>query len=187
MVEIRSGAVETLVQELRDTDGFRSIQTTNQAHGYFKTLKIICWNLGVSARNHLGRWTAGAKSTILPETETGNALASTNPPIVPLWLLFCVNGSKLATLQHLDLCTTKSDRELFTRLREMYSILRSEVVFVRRIFLQLGTIYFVQASFILIYIVLIARKILTNGTVSTTPQGICRRVCDRPSTTSREG
>jgi hypothetical protein len=66
------------------------------------------------------------------------------PAIDPLWLLFRINGGDLATLQHIDLCMTKSDCELFICLKERYSLLRSKVAFVRRLFLQLSEIHFVQ-------------------------------------------
>jgi hypothetical protein len=146
IIETRTGAAEILAQELRDTGGFSSVETSKETHGYFKILKLACSNSWVSTKHYMSWRRPSKRSPVLPKAEIGNAAASLDSNIDPLWLLFCANSSNLATLQHVDLCRTKSDRELFSRLRKMYFSVRSEAILLRRLCSTLGSIHFVKVS-----------------------------------------
>jgi hypothetical protein len=103
-------------------------------------------NICISVSRFLASLAPRRKRSILPETGLAVEMQPPSPVADPLWLLFCINGSNLATLQHLDLCMTKSDYELFTCLKTRYLFLRSKVAFARSLFLGLSKIHFVQVS-----------------------------------------
>ena len=103
-------------------------------------------NICISVSRFLALLAPRRKRPNLPETELAVEMQPPSPVADPLWLLFCINGSNLATLQHLDLCMTKLDYELFICLKTRYLFLRSEVAFARRLFLGLSKIHFVEVS-----------------------------------------
>lgn len=144
-MELQPGSVEAIADELRASGIAREVRTTDQANIFLTWFKNSCMNIRVSVSRFLASLVPRRKQPILPETEP----VETQPQLPvgdPLWLLFCINGSNLATLQHLDLCKTKSDYELFTCLKTRYLFLRSKMVFARRLFLGLSKIHFVQVS-----------------------------------------
>lgn len=138
--------MEQIANEIRATGIVRDVRTTNRANGFLIWFKTSCMNIWISVSRFLALLAPTRKRPILPETEPPVEVQPPSPVPDPLWLLFCTNGSNFATLQHLDLCMTKSDYELFTCLKARYLISRSEVALARRLFLGLSKIHFVQVS-----------------------------------------
>ncbi|KAL2069018.1 hypothetical protein VTL71DRAFT_15356 [Oculimacula yallundae] len=125
LMDLPPGSVDAIADELREFgDSWR--------------------NLGISVLRFCTSLALSTERAILPMTEHAIDTQLLATVIDPLWVLFCINGSEIATLQHLDLCTTKSDLELFTNLKTAYLSLRSQVALVRRLFLRLSKIHFVQ-------------------------------------------
>lgn len=138
--------METIADELRATGAMRYVSTTDRANGYLDEVRKSCTNLSVIVSRILKSLAQKRKPPILPETELAVEM---QPPAVEadaLWLLSCINETDLTTLQHMDLCTTKSDLQLFTCLKKTYLSLRSKVALARRLFLGLSGIHFVQVS-----------------------------------------
>lgn len=144
-MQLHPGSVEALARELQDAGVVRHAITTDRAKGYFTRVKQSCVNSWITVTKFLKQLASARKTSILPQTEVASEMQLSSV-IDPLWLLLCINGRHLTTLQHIDLRITKSDCELFACLKKRYSLLRSEVAFIKRIFLRLGEIHFVQVN-----------------------------------------
>ncbi|KAH7312908.1 hypothetical protein BKA65DRAFT_542471 [Rhexocercosporidium sp. MPI-PUGE-AT-0058] len=128
--ETKPGGVADLAKELLKSPAITRANVTNKSPGVFGAFVDGMKNLGVGIRKHL---VPQPGKITLPTTQPIQMVASLTASLVTptcdaQYLLFCTKGPsrrKVATFQHIDLCSTKSDQEFFTYLNQLYLSKRS--------------------------------------------------------------
>lgn len=146
MTEEYENAVSILADQLESSGIVKHASTSRFEFGAIKGILETLGNRSREAKQFFQRlFFPQQPHTVLGtnlQTGADIQLQPLNDP--PLWLLFCINGSDLAILEHLDVRPVCSDNQLFVNLRKAYVRLRSEVTWVRRCLTKLGHIHFVQ-------------------------------------------
>lgn len=145
--ELEVGGVAQLAQELINSSAIVRADVVSTAKGRIAEFITSAQNSLTQFNRHFKR---GSTAQPLP---TSRALSTAvelsqlqQPNQDPRYLLLCANSNtrrKVPSFEHIDLCTTKSDQQLFTQLKGIY---RRRVKESRIYKAQLRNIYFIEVS-----------------------------------------
>lgn len=145
MIEEYENAVSILADQLESSGAVKQVATSSFELGTLHQISQALGNRRQEAKQIFRRLFSHRQPAkgLGTELQTGTSVQM-QPLADPLWLLFCINGSDLAILEHVDLRSVCSDNQLFINLRTVYTRLRSKVNWVKRYLTKLGHIHFVQ-------------------------------------------
>lgn len=132
--EVAEGGIASLADELSKSKAIAHANVADRAKSVPGALSTSFNNLTVSVAKQIKAWTGKEGLPFRESTDIAVAGSSGSLTVAvqnARYLLFCTESNdgrrKVPTFQHIDMCSTKSDQELFTSLRKLYSGGRSKL------------------------------------------------------------